>query len=104
MSIWGAVIAASLISFLTKLSGYTVPSAWLEHPKVARVSALLPVALLASLVVLQTFSNGQRLTIDARAAGLLVAVAALIARLPFIVVVILAAVAAALLRGLAGWS
>lgn len=104
MSIWVAVIAASVISFVTKLSGYTVPSTWLEHPKVARVSALLPAALLASLVVLQTFSSGQRLMIDARAAGLLVAIAALVARLPFIVVVVLAAVTAALLRGLAGWA
>lgn len=104
MSVWAAVIAASVISFMTKLSGYTVPSTWLEHPKVARVSALLPAALLASLVVLQTFSSGQRLMIDARAAGLLVAIAALVARLPFIVVVVLAAVAAALLRGPAGWA
>lgn len=104
MSIWVAVVAASAISFATKLSGYTIPSSWLEHPKVSRVSALLPAALLASLVVLQTFSSGQRLVIDARAAGLLVAIAALVARLPFIVVVVLAAVTAALLRGLAGWS
>ena len=104
MSIWLAVIVASVISFATKLSGYTVPSTWLEHPKVARVSALLPAALLASLVVLQTFSSGQHLVVDARAAGLLVAMAALLARLPFIVVVILAAATAALLRALAGWA
>ena len=104
MSVWLAVIVASVISFATKLSGYTVPSTWLEHPKVARVSALLPAALLASLVVLQTFSSGQHLVVDARAAGLLVAMAALLARLPFIVVVILAAAAAALLRALAGWA
>lgn len=104
MSVWLAVIVASAISFATKLSGYTVPSTWLEHPKVARVSALLPAALLASLVVLQTHSSGQHLVVDARAAGLLVAMAALLARLPFIVVVILAAATAALLRALAGWA
>ena len=104
MSVWLAVLVASVISFATKLSGYTVPSTWLEHPKVARVSALLPAALLASLVVLQTFSSGQHLVVDARAAGLLVAMAALLARLPFIVVVILAAATAALLRALAVWA
>lgn len=103
MTGWIAVLAASVIAFLTKLSGYTVPSAWLEHPRVSRVSAMLPAALLASLVVLQTFSNGQHLVVDARAAGLLVTVAALLARAPFIVVVILAAGAAAGLRAL-GWA
>lgn len=103
MTEWIAVLLASAVSFATKLSGYTVPSTWLEHPKASRVSAMLPAALLASLVVLQTFSRGQHLTVDARAAALLVAVAALLVRAPFIVVVIAAAVTAAGLRAL-GWA
>jgi hypothetical protein len=63
---------------------------------------MLPAALLASLVVLEAFSSGQHLVLDARAAGLLVAAGALLLRAPFIVVVALAAVAAAGLRML-GW-
>ncbi|HET6826668.1 MAG TPA: AzlD domain-containing protein, partial [Amnibacterium sp.] len=48
------------------------------------------------------FSSGQQLVLDARAAGLVVAAGALLLRAPFIVVVALAAVTAALLRML-GW-
>jgi hypothetical protein len=62
---------------------------------------LLPVALLAALVAIQTFTNGQRLTVDARAAGLAAAVVALALRAPFLVVVITAAAVTAGLRALA---
>lgn len=102
MSGWIAVLAASLLAFVFKLAGYVVPSWWLEHPRVVRVTAVLPAALLASLVVLQTFSTGTHLVFDARAAGLAVAIVALAARAPFIVVVVLAAVTAGALRA-AGW-
>ena len=102
MSTWTAVIAASAIAFAIKFSGYSVPPVWLQQPRTLRVTEMLPAALLASLVVLQTFSSGQHLVLDARAAGLLVAVGALLLRAPFIVVVALAAVAAAVLRML-GW-
>jgi len=102
MSTWIAVVGASVIAFVFKVAGYVVPSWWLEHPRIVRVTAMLPAALLASLVVLQTFSTGTRLTLDARAVGLLVAVLALLARAPFIVVVVLAAVTAGALRA-AGW-
>lgn len=98
MSTWIAVITASVIAFALKLAGYTVPPAKLEHPRVLRVTEVLPAALLASLVVLQTFSTGTHLVLDARAAGLGVAVVALVLRAPFIVVVVLAAATAAGLR------
>jgi uncharacterized membrane protein len=102
MSTWTAVITASAIAFAIKFSGYSVPPVWLQQPRTLRVTEMLPAALLASLVVLQTFSSGQHLVLAARAAGLLVAVGALLLRAPFIVVVALAAVAAAVLRML-GW-
>ena len=102
MSTWVAVIAASLISFALKLSGYLVPARWLENPLATRISALLPAALLAALVMVQTFSSGARLTVDARAAGLAVAAVALVLRAPFLVVVVLAAATAAAVRA-AGW-
>jgi hypothetical protein len=79
-----------------------VPPTVLGNPRATKVTAMLPAALLASLVVLQTFSAGTHLVLDARAAGLVVAILALLLRAPFIVVVVLAAVTAALLR-LAGW-
>ena len=46
------------------------------------VAGLLPVALLAALVAVQTFAVGQTLVIDARLAGLIAAVIALLLRAP----------------------
>ena len=63
-----------------------------------RIGALLPVALLSALVATQTFTTGQELTLDARAAGLAVAAAAVLLRAPFLVVVVGAAGATALVR------
>ena len=67
-------------------------------PRISRVTEMLPAALLAALVVLETFSAGSRLKLDARAAALIVAIVALRLRAPFIVVVLLAAFTAAVLR------
>jgi branched chain amino acid efflux pump len=103
VSAWIAVLAASVIAYAFKVAGYTVPPTFLAQPRLLRVTEVLPAALLASLVVLQTFSTGSHLALDARAAGLGAAVVALVLRAPFIVVVIVAAVTAALLRA-AGWA
>jgi branched-subunit amino acid transport protein len=59
---------------------------------------LIPVALLAALVAIQTFSTGQHLVLDVRAASLVVAIIAVVLRAPFLVVVIAGAATAALLR------
>jgi hypothetical protein len=97
---WTAVLLACGLCFVTKLLGYLVPPAWLERPRVLRVTALLTVALLAALLAVQTFASGRAVVLDARAAALAVAALALWLRAPFIVVVALAAVAAAGLRAL----
>ena len=104
MTVWIAIIGASLIAFALKFAGYTVPPAFLEKPRVSRVTNLLPAALLAALVVMQTFTTGSSLALDARAAGLVAAIVALLLRAPFIVVVIAAAGTAAALRAFAGWA
>ena len=97
---WAAVLAASLGCFLLKLAGWSVPARWLEPERVQRAAALLPLALLAGLVGVQAFGDGRALVVDVRAAGLAVAVALLLARAPFLVVVLGAAVTAAVLRAL----
>lgn len=103
MSTWVTVLVACALAYLTKLAGYLVPAHWLSGPRLSRVTALLPVSLLTGLVVVQAFATAQRgLTFDARAAGLVVAVVALLLRAPFLVVVVLAAATAAGLRYL-GW-
>ncbi len=103
MSLWTTVLLASGLSFALKFLGYVVPHRLLDGPVVSRVTAVLPVALLSALVVVQTFTgSGGVLILDARAAGVAVAVTALLLRAPFLVVVILAAATAAGLRAL-GW-
>jgi uncharacterized membrane protein len=69
--------------------------------RVNAVTRLVAPALLASLVVYETFSaGGTGLTVDARVAGLGAAAAALALRLPMLAVVVVAAAATALARAL----
>ncbi len=95
---WAAILVAGAGCYLLKLAGLSVPAAVLDHPVVQRVADLLPVALLAALIGVQVLGDGPHLAVDARLVGLGVAVVALLLRAPFIVVVLAAAVAAALVR------
>jgi branched-subunit amino acid transport protein len=99
--IWFAVLAASVGCYALKLAGLSVPPRVLEAPRVRRMTDLLPVALLAALVIGQTFSTGRHIVVDARAAGLVVAIVAVLARAPFLVVVAVAAGVTAAVRALA---
>jgi branched-subunit amino acid transport protein len=96
--IWAAVLGGAAACYLLKLAGLSVPQAVLDNPRVRRVAALLPVALLAALVAIQTFTDGRHLVLDARTAGLGAAVVAVLLRAPFLVVVIVACATAALTR------
>ena len=95
---WTAVLLAGIGCYLLKLAGMSLPERVLSHPTVERVADLIPVALLAALVAVQVFSAGTSLTLDARVLGLAFAVVALLLRMPFLVVVVGAAVVAALAR------
>ena len=95
---WGAILGAAAGCYLLKLAGLSIPAGVLQRPLVERIADLIPVALLAALVAVQVFARGTHLTLDARAAGLAVAVIALLLRAPFLVVVVAAALTAALLR------
>ncbi len=96
---WPTVLAASALAYLLKLLGYILPRGALNHPRATRVTALLPVALLAALVAVQTFTGPSgALVLDARAAAIGAAVVALLLRAPFLVVVVVAAVVASALR------
>ncbi len=104
MNHWVPVLAAAALAFATKYAGHLVPARWLAGPRVRRIGALLPTALLTALVVAQAFLGpGGALVLDSRAGAVAVAVVALTLRAPFIVVVLLGAAAAAVLRVL-GWS
>ncbi len=99
---WVAVLAASAACFGIKLVGHLVPAHWLADPRVARIASLVTVSLLAALVGVQTVTSGPHLVLDARVPALAVAAVALVLRAPFIVVVLVAAVTAAVIRGLGG--
>jgi uncharacterized membrane protein len=99
---WAGVLVASAGCYLLKLAGLSLPQRFLQDPRIQRTVPLIPVALLAALVATQTFSTGQRLVLDVRAAALFVALVAVLLRAPFLVVVAVAAATAALLRLLLG--
>ncbi|MDA2962648.1 MAG: AzlD domain-containing protein [Actinomycetota bacterium] len=91
-SYWIATIGTSLIAFILKYGGHSIPQSWLEKPRIQRINALLPIALLSALVAVQSFTNKTELMIDHRAAGVGVAVIALLLKAPFPVVVLSAAI------------
>jgi len=101
-ALWATVVAGSLGCYLLKLAGLSVPAAWVEQPWVARVVDFVPAALLAALVAVQALSSGNDLVVDGRLVGLAVAALALAFRAPFIVVLVLAGAAGALVHLVAG--
>ena len=96
-ALWIGIIATSVIAFLLKYLGHSVPERWLSHPRVLKINSMIQIALLSALVGVQTFTNEKTLVIDQRLAGMAVAVIALILRAPFAVVVISAAATSAAL-------
>ena len=102
MNTWIAIGATALGCYAVKLAGLLVPAGALERPLVRRLSALLPVALLAALTAQQTFADGHALVLDARVAGLAAAALALLLRAPFLLVVAAAVVVTAGVRAMGG--
>lgn len=98
MSMWGFILIACAACFALKLAGYLVPAEKLESPRILRIAGVLTIGLLASLTVVNTFADGQELRLDARLCALLAGGVALALKAPYIVVVIVGALAAALAR------
>ncbi|MGY4721116.1 AzlD domain-containing protein [Naumannella cuiyingiana] len=100
---WWWLIAGCAAAYLIKLSGFCIPARFLERPLIVRIAGCMTIGLLASLVVVNTIASGQQVSLDARLLALGAAAVALVLRAPFIVVVVVGAVAAALgrLAGLA---
>ena len=96
--IWAGLLVASAACYGLKLAGLSLPARWLQDARIQRTAPLLPVALLAALIATQTFALGQHLVLDVRAAALGMALVAVLLRAPFLVVIVVAAATAALLR------
>ena len=85
---WVAVIVTSVLCYAIKYIGHAIPEIWLAHPRVQRITNLIPIVLLSALVAMQAFTTKTKFLVDHRLAGITVAVVALAAKLPFPVVVI----------------
>lgn len=100
-ALWIAVAVTAAGSYALKLAGFALPRRVVDHASVRGAVELAPVALLAALIAVGAFTTARELAVDARAAGLAVAALLVVARAPFIVIVVAAAVTAAALRALA---
>jgi len=97
-TLWIAIVGVALASASIKAAGPVLVGGRELPPRALSVIALLAPALLAALVITETFGEDQHLVLDERAAGVAVAAAALALRAPMLVAVALAAVTTALLR------
>lgn len=95
MSLGGWVLLACVAAFAIKLSGYLLPQAMLDRPIFHELASALTVGLLASLTVMNTVGDGQAITPDSRLLALAAGAVALSLKAPYIVVVIVGALAAA---------
>jgi hypothetical protein len=99
--IWITIAALGLATAALKLVGPLMLGGRSVPGGAMTVIELLASALLAALVVVETFGQGRSLTLDARALGVAFAAVALLLRAPLTVVVLGAAVVAALARAVA---
>ncbi len=95
------VVLLSGVAYGLKVLGFVVVGSRTMPPVLERCLALIPASLLAALVAKDTFTSAQVLVLDARAVGLAVAIVAVWRKAPFIVVVVAAMAATALVRALA---
>lgn len=100
MTTWHIILIASAATLALKLVGHLVPAGFLERERPARIADLLTVALLAALIAVQTLGAGQEIVVDARVPAVIVAAALYALKVPFIVVVAVAALVAAGIRAL----
>lgn len=99
--VWLVVLVVGAVTVALKAAGPVLLGGRELPPPVLRVVVLLAPALLAALVAVGLVGGDRELLLDERLAGLGAAVLALLVRAPILVVVIAAAVATALARGLA---
>ena len=97
-TLWVAIVAVALANAAIKAAGPVLVGGRDLPPRTISVIALIAPALLAALVVTETFGEDQYLVLDERAIGVAVAGLALALRAPVLLAVALAALATALTR------
>ncbi len=97
---WTLVLSLAAGAYAFKALGFFVLGRRSLPPALERCLALIPAAVVSALVVKDTFSTGQSLVLDARAVGVAVAAIAVWRRVPFVVVIVIAAGVTAAVRAL----
>jgi uncharacterized membrane protein len=97
-TLWIVIVIVTLATVAIKAAGPLLVGGRELPPRAVAVIALLAPALLAALVVTQTFGEDGHLVLDERAIGVAVAGLALALRAPVLVAVALAAISTALTR------
>ena len=98
MRTWLLILVLAAGTVLMKTIGPVLAGGRQPPAPLTRVIALVAPALISALIVAGTFTQGQQLVIDARAAGLAVGAVALWFRAPAVVALFLAAIVCAVLR------
>jgi len=95
---WAVVVAVGAGTLALKAVGPVGVAGRRLPSRVTAPLALVAPAILAALVVTETFAAGRSLVFDARVAGLLAGIAAVALRLPLWAVVVAGAIATAAVR------
>jgi hypothetical protein len=97
---WTAILVLAAGAYAFKVLGAVGLGGRSLPDRLVRCVALLPAALLPALIVVATFGAGRALVLDARAAGVAAAAVAAWRRVPFPLVLLVAAVVTASIRAL----
>ena len=97
---WTFVVALAATAYAFKVLGLVLVGERQLPPVLDRCLALIPAALIAAIVVKDTFSVGQHLQLDARAAGVAAAAVAAWRKAPLITIIVIGAAFTAALRAM----
>lgn len=97
---WTLIIVLAIGAYAFKFTGLVVLGGRTLPAPLERCLALIPAAVISALIVKDTVTRGQDLVIDARAAGIAVAIVLAWRRAPLIAVIVAGAAVTALLRQL----
>ena len=93
---WTAILVLSAGAYLFKVVGLVAGDRLAV--RLAPVASLLPAALFAAIIAVMSVVHGESLVVDGRLVGVAVGAVAVWRRAPFVVVVVAAMAATALLR------
>ena len=95
---WTLIILLALGAYAFKFTGLVVLGGRTLPAPFERCLALIPAAVISALIVKDTLTVGQDITVDARLAGIGVAIVLAWRRAPLIVVIVAGALVTAVVR------